>query len=58
MGPCASSGLTKRPPSAAGGVFGHHGSSEEDGSMIAQFEDFCLWMYVVVDELWPTVAGR
>jgi hypothetical protein len=39
-------------------VFRHHGSSEEDGSMIAQFEDFCLWMYVVVDELWPTVAGR
>jgi hypothetical protein len=24
--------------------------------MIAQFEDFCLWMYVAVDELWPTVA--
>lgn len=26
--------------------------------MIAQFEDYCLWMYVVVDELWPRVAGR
>lgn len=26
--------------------------------MIAQFEDFCLWMYVVVDELWPAVAAR
>ena len=26
--------------------------------MIAQFEDFCLWMYVVVDELWPQVARR
>ena len=24
--------------------------------MIAQFEDDCLWMYVVVDELWPQVA--
>ncbi len=24
--------------------------------MIAQFDDFCLWMYVVVDELWPKVA--
>jgi len=24
--------------------------------MIAQFEDFCLWMYVAVDELWPRVA--
>lgn len=24
--------------------------------MIAQFEDYCLWMYVVVDELWPQVA--
>jgi hypothetical protein len=24
--------------------------------MIAQFEDYCLWMYVVIDELWPTVA--
>jgi hypothetical protein len=24
--------------------------------MIPQFEDFCLWMYVVVDELWPKVA--
>jgi len=24
--------------------------------MIAQFEDYCLWMYVVVDELWPKVA--
>jgi len=26
--------------------------------MITQFEDFCLWMYVVVDELWPTVVAR
>jgi len=26
--------------------------------MIAQFEDLCLWMYVMVDELWPTVAAR
>jgi len=24
--------------------------------MITQFEDYCLWMYVVVDELWPQVA--
>jgi hypothetical protein len=24
--------------------------------MISQFEDYCLWMYVVVDELWPKVA--
>lgn len=24
--------------------------------MISEFEDFCLWMYVVVDELWPKVA--
>jgi transposase len=24
--------------------------------MIAQFEDYCLWMYVVIDELWPKVA--
>ena len=24
--------------------------------MITQFEDYCLWMYVVVDELWPKVA--
>jgi hypothetical protein len=24
--------------------------------MIAQFDDFCLWLYVVVDELWPKVA--
>jgi hypothetical protein len=24
--------------------------------MIARFEDYCLWMYVVVDELWPGVA--
>lgn len=24
--------------------------------MIAQFDDFCLWMYVVIDELWPRVA--
>jgi len=24
--------------------------------MITEFEDFCLWMYVVVDELWPKVA--
>ncbi|MGH8836724.1 MAG: IS982 family transposase, partial [Actinomycetes bacterium] len=24
--------------------------------MITQFEDYCLWMYVVVDELWPGVA--
>jgi hypothetical protein len=26
--------------------------------MIAQFEELCLWMYVVVDELWPLVARR
>src|SRR5215207_2331274 len=26
--------------------------------MIARFEDYCLWMYVVVDELWPAVAPR
>src|SRR5215216_5702947 len=26
--------------------------------MITRFEDYCLWMYVVVDELWPVVAGR
>jgi hypothetical protein len=26
--------------------------------MIAEFEDFCLWMYVVVDELWPAVARQ
>lgn len=24
--------------------------------MVAQFEDYCSWMYVVVDELWPRVA--
>jgi hypothetical protein len=24
--------------------------------MITRFEDYCLWMYVVVDELWPAVA--
>ena len=24
--------------------------------MIARFEDYCLWMYVVVDEVWPLVA--
>jgi Transposase DDE domain len=24
--------------------------------MITRFEDYCLWMYVVVDELWPLVA--
>jgi hypothetical protein len=26
--------------------------------MISEFEDFCLWMYVVVDELWATVAPQ
>src|SRR5688572_32900386 len=26
--------------------------------MIARFEDYCLWMYVVVDELWPAVAPQ
>ena len=26
--------------------------------MIPQFEDYCLWMYVVIDELWPGVAAR
>lgn len=26
--------------------------------MMAQFEDYCLWMYVVIDELWPGVAAR
>lgn len=24
--------------------------------MIADFEDFCLWMYVTIDDLWPAVA--
>ena len=26
--------------------------------MIADFDDFCLWMYVVIDDLWRAVAGR
>lgn len=26
--------------------------------MIADFEDFCLWMYVVIDDLWREVARR
>ena len=26
--------------------------------MITRFDDYCLWMYVVVDELWPGVVGR
>jgi hypothetical protein len=26
--------------------------------MITRFEDYCLWMYVVVDELWPGVMGQ
>jgi DDE family transposase len=39
-------------------VFEHHGSLEEDEAMIAQFEDYCLWMYVVVDELWSRVAEQ
>jgi len=25
--------------------------------MIASFEDFCLWTYVLVDELWPQIAA-
>lgn len=25
--------------------------------MITRFEDYCLWMYVVVDELWPAAAA-
>jgi DDE family transposase len=37
-------------------VFKHHWLSEEDAGMIAQFEDYCLWMYVVIDELWPAAA--
>lgn len=24
--------------------------------MIADFDDFCLWMYVVIDDLWHTIA--
>ena len=26
--------------------------------MIADFDDFCLWMYVVVDELWRQLPAR
>lgn len=26
--------------------------------MIADFEDFCLWMYVVIDDVWRVVARR
>ena len=26
--------------------------------MIAGFEDFCLWTYVLAAELWPKVAPR
>ncbi len=26
--------------------------------MIANFDDFCLWMYVVIDELWQHLAPR
>jgi hypothetical protein len=50
--------LTNSPPSGYRWGVRIHGSSEEDGSTIAQFEDFCLWMYVPVDELWPRVAAR
>lgn len=25
--------------------------------MIAEFEDFCLWMYMVVDELWDRLPA-
>src|SRR3982074_2550051 len=28
----------------------------EDPAMLASFEDFCTWMYVVVDDLWKEVA--
>jgi hypothetical protein len=36
-------------------VVRHTCTGEEDGVMIADFDDFCLWMYVVVDELWRQV---
>lgn len=28
----------------------------EDTRMIAEFDDFCLWMYVVIDEVWQHIA--
>lgn len=26
--------------------------------MIAEFEDFCLWVYVIIDDLWKEIAPR
>src|SRR5262249_55025951 len=28
----------------------------EDPDMLASFEDFCTWMYVIVDDLWKQIA--
>ncbi len=39
-------------------MFGAHRSHLEDGATIAEFEDSCLWMYVLVDELWARVGRR
>jgi hypothetical protein len=36
-------------------------ATEEDQAVVAElaaFEDFCLWMYVAVDEFWARLGGR
>jgi hypothetical protein len=30
----------------------------EDAPMIADFDDFCTWMYTIVDEIWQQLAPR
>src|ERR1044071_2295162 len=33
-------------------------SHREDGRMITNFADYCLWVYVTVDDLWQRVGPR
>ncbi len=33
-------------------------STPEDGTMITDFEDFCTWVFVIVDDLWQQIAPQ
>jgi hypothetical protein len=37
-------------------VITHHPVTQEDRNMITDFDDFCIWVYVIVDDIWEEMA--
>ena len=35
----------------------HNPFTQEDRDMITDFDDFCLWVYVIVDDIWQQMAS-